>query len=263
MNRAGSILCPAFSLLPVVILRQYAVLCAVALGTAALVASTPAMAKTPSQVFEEVSASVVVVEAYNASGAQIGQGSGVIIAPGEVATNCHVLKDADRLQVRHGQEQHPARVRLSDAERDLCQIAAAGLTARPAAIGATKLLKVGIRVYTVGAPQGLDLTLGEGIVSALREVPGGRFIQTTAPISPGSSGGGLFDENGVLVGLTTFYVSEGQNLNFALPVEWLRELPTRHKAQTLEEDATVGWLAKALTLESQKDWKGLLAHARQ
>ena len=264
MNRAGSILRPASSLLPVVTLREHAVLCAVAaLGTAALVVSTPAMAKTPSQVFEEVSASVVVVEVYDARGTQIGQGSGVIIAPGEVATNCHVLKDADRLQVRHGQVRHPARVRLSDAERDLCQIAAAGLTARPAAIGATKVLTVGSRVYAVGAPRGLELTLSEGIVSGLREVPGGQYIQTTAPISPGSSGGGLFDENGALVGLTTFYVSEGQNLNFALPVEWLRELHARHKAQTPAEDSTVRWLAKALALESRKDWEGLHAHARK
>jgi hypothetical protein len=262
MNRAGSILCSAFSLLPVVMLRQYAVLCAVALGTAALVVSTPAMAKTPSQVFEEVSASVVVVEAYDARGTQIGQGSGVIIAPGEVATNCHVLKDADRLQVRHGQVRHSALVRLSDADRDLCQIIAAGLTARPAAIGATKVLKVGSRVYAVGAPRGLELTLSEGIVSGLREVAGGRFIQTTAPISPGSSGGGLFDENGALVGLTTFYVSEGQNLNFALPVEWLRELHARHKAQTPVKDSTVDWLAKAAALESRQDWEGGIACTR-
>lgn len=264
MKLAGSILHPVFSILSVVTLRQHAVLCAAAvLGMAALVASTPAMAKTPSQVFEEVSASVVVVEAYDARGTQIGQGSGVIIAPGEVATNCHVLKNADRLQVRHGPVRYPARVRLSDADRDLCQITAAELTARPAAIGATKALHVGSRVYAVGAPQGLELTLSEGIVSGLREVPGGRFIQTTAPISPGSSGGGLFDENGALVGLTTFYVSEGQNLNFALPVEWLRELPTRHKAQTPAEDSTVRWVAKALVLESRQDWEGLLAHARQ
>lgn len=264
MNRAGSILHPAFSLLPVIRLRQHAVLCAVvALGTAALLISTPAMAKTPSQVFEEVSASVVVVEAYDTRGTQIGQGSGVVVAPGEVATNCHVLKDADRLQVRYDQMQHPARVRLSDAERDLCQITATGLTARPAAIGATRILKVGSRVYAVGAPQGLELTLSEGIVSGLREVAGSPFIQTTAPISPGSSGGGLFDENGALVGLTTFYVTEGQNLNFALPVEWLKELPARHKTETSVEDSTVRWLAKALTLEGQQDRERLLAHARQ
>jgi hypothetical protein len=168
-----------------------------------------------------------------------------------------VLKEADRLQVRH-----PARG-WSDAERDLCQIAATGLTARPAAIGATKVLTVGSRVYAVGAPKDLELTLSEGSVSGLREVAGGRFIQTTAPISPGSSGGGLFDEHGALVGLTTFYVSEGQNLNFALPVEWLRELHARHKAQTPAEDSTVGWHAKALALESRQDWERLRAHARK
>jgi serine protease Do len=71
-----------------------------------------------------------------------------------------------------------------------------GYIAPAVVVGSTKSLKVGAKVYAIGAPKGLELTLSDGIVSSLREVEGGQYIQTTAAISPGSSGGGLFDENG-------------------------------------------------------------------
>jgi hypothetical protein len=92
-------------------------------------------------------------------------------------------------------------------------------------------LQTGEQVFTIGAPKGLALTLSEGIVSRLemapmseQEVGGVKMprmvtrIQTTAPISPGSSGGALFDRQGALVGITTSSIRDGQNLNFALPI---------------------------------------------
>jgi S1-C subfamily serine protease len=60
-------------------------------------------------------------------------------------------------------------------------------------------------------------------------VEGGQYLQITAPISSKSSGGALFDRDGQLMGLTTFYRAKKQNLRFAVPVEWIRELPGRHK----------------------------------
>jgi hypothetical protein len=83
---------------------------------------------------------------------------------------------------------------------------------------------VGERVYAIGAPEGLELTLSEGLVSGLRSRGNFRVIQTTAPVSHGSSGGGLFDSQGKLVGITTFSFHEGQNLNFAIPTEWILAL---------------------------------------
>src|SRR5450830_1754760 len=82
----------------------------------------------------------------------------------------------------------------------------------------------GQHVYSLGSPRGLELTFGEGLVSALRPRAGMPLpiIQTTAPISPGSSGGGLFDEFGRVIGITTFFRVESQNLNFAMPVELYR-----------------------------------------
>ncbi len=78
---------------------------------------------------------------------------------------------------------------------------------------------VGERVFTVGSPSGLDNTLGEGIISGLRSRKSQRLVQTTAQISPGSSGGGLFDTAGRLVGITTFMLRDSQSLNFAIAVE--------------------------------------------
>ena len=80
-------------------------------------------------------------------------------------------------------------------------------------------LVVGEKVYTVGAPIGLERTLGEGIISGLRKFEGEKLIQTSAPISSGSSGGGLFDTRGNLIGITTFLLYEAQNLNFAIAAE--------------------------------------------
>jgi hypothetical protein len=110
-----------------------------------------------------------------------------------------------------------------------------GLDAPPAVLGSTRGLKVGQPVYAVGAPRGLELTLSSGIVSSLRRnLLGNDFpddqlpiIQTDAAISGGSSGGGLFDGEGRLIGITSFGIRDGQNLNFALPAEWIRDLPAR------------------------------------
>ena len=80
-------------------------------------------------------------------------------------------------------------------------------------------LKIGEAVFTVGAPSGLERTLGQGIISGLRQRKSQRLVQTSAPISPGSSGGGLFDSAGNLVGVTTFLLKEAQALNFAIAAE--------------------------------------------
>jgi Flp pilus assembly protein TadD len=111
-----------------------------------------------------------------------------------------------------------------DPDHDLCQLKAKDLVARPLQVRTSATLAVGERVFALGAPEGLELTMSEGLVSGLRDYENGHLIQTSAPISPGSSGGGLFDAQGRLVGITTFFLKEGQNLNFALPGEWLQAL---------------------------------------
>jgi len=81
-----------------------------------------------------------------------------------------------------------------------------------------------LKIFAIGAPKGLVLTLSEGIISGFREDKAGRYLQISAPISPGSSGGGLFDEQGRLIGMPTFYLADSQQLNFAVPVEWIKDV---------------------------------------
>lgn len=215
---------------------------------AALSALLPAAAQAlaPDQVFEKVSPSVWAIRGLDATERPMSYGSGVVIAPGKVITNCHVLARAKSIQVRRENVTYEGRLEHADVERDLCQISVAGFTAPPVEMGSIDNLKVGQRAYAIGNPQRFALTLSEGLISGLRgEDPRVPPIQTTAPISPGSSGGGLFDAEGKLVGITTLiFVGRerlAQSINFALPADWIREVPERAAAALAKrrERATV------------------------
>jgi len=202
----------------------------------ALVASpVPAEAATPAELFAKVSPSVWRVHTYDKDGLPLAQGSAVVIAPETLVTNCHVLRKAARVAVARDNTSMGAVLALWDPERDVCQVKVRGLGAPAVALGDSATLVVGQQVYALGSPAGLELTLSSGLISSLRKGEAGRLdmIQTSAPISPGSSGGGLFDEDGRLIGLTTMAVvaTHAQNLNFALPVDHVRELPQRHAAR--------------------------------
>lgn len=182
---------------------------------------------TPETLYATLAPSVVVVESLNGYGQPSATGSGVVIGPERVITNCHVISRAGSVKVRSGSAEYTAISGTSDTHLDLCVLQVSGLNAPEVKRGTVKELRVGQTVYAIGAPQGLDRTLSQGLVSSLRETPEGAVIQTSAAISPGSSGGGLFDVEGRLVGITTFQTKSGQNLNFAVPVDWLEKMQTR------------------------------------
>lgn len=183
----------------------------------------------PSQIFAADSPGIVVVVAYGEDGKAIAQGSGVVIAKDTVVSNCHVIEKADSANVLYQNKRLAATLRYMDAGRDLCSFTVKGLIAPPVRVGYTSQVQVGDAAYAIGAPEGLDLTLSGGLISSIRKIPGGVILQMTTPISPGSSGGGLFDSQGRLIGITSYYMSKGEQLNFALPVEWVRELPQHGK----------------------------------
>jgi S1-C subfamily serine protease len=192
---------------------------------------------TPAQIFDKVKDSIVVVRTLDPKGNVKGQGSGVLLPSGQIATNFHVVKGGASFQVAQGERVIPATLFAEDKDKDICLIEAKGFKGKPVQLGTANSLKVGVPVYAVGAPRGLELSLSNGIVSQLR---GGSppLIQTTAAISPGSSGGGLFDEEGRLVGLTTLYLKDGQSLNFATPVDWISELKPGQRKATLGSSET-------------------------
>ena len=194
-----------------------------------------ATALTANEIYAKVSPSVWRVQTYDVDGLPLAFGTGVVIAPDTLITNCHVLAKAKRVAVKRDKTSIDAKLEMWDPQRDVCQLKAPNLGAPTVALGDVSRLQVGQSVFAVGNPKGLDLTMSAGLLSSIRRNDQGQILllQTSAPISRGSSGGGLFDEEGVLIGLTTLgSVGDAQNLNFAIPVDWIKELPQRHAKLT-------------------------------
>ena len=201
---------------------------------------------------KKVEPAIVVIVTYDQEGKILGQGSGFFInQEGDVVTNFHVLQEASRavIKTNDGKEYPVEKIMAEDKEGDLIRISVnlPKETAHPLSI-VTTLPEVGERIVVIGTPLGLDRTVTDGIVSAVREIPGfGNIIQVTAPISPGSSGSPVINMKGEVVGVATFFVVAGQNLNFAIPGERIVRLAIR-QGETLSERETGrirDWLASA------------------
>lgn len=214
--------------------------CGAALVVALGAGSACAQTLSAAQLYQRLEPSIWVVRTFDKDELPLSQGSAVVIGAQSLVTNCHVLRKARRVEVTHGKAVWPATLELWDTARDLCQLKAAGVGAAAVALG-DSATAVGQPVYALGAPAGMELTLSAGIVSALRHDDAGRLIaiQTSAAISQGSSGGGLFDDQGRLIGITTAFVGgNAQNLNLALPVAMVRELGERHAAAQAAKGST-------------------------
>lgn len=211
------------------------------------------------EVFQQASPNIFSVETVGAAGKPLRQGSGVRISRDSLITNCHVLDEAKGITVRQENRRFPGKVVQRDEGRDLCLVSVSFNDAQKAALKLrdSETLVVGEEVFAIGAPLGLELTISNGIVSSLRKAEDGMLIQITAPISPGSSGGGLFDGKGNLIGITTLQAVEGQNVNFAIPVEWIKQIHQRSAERELIERAAKEFQARANTLKNAKQWSEL------
>ena len=194
--------------------------------------SDVASAVTPSVVV--VTTEQIVTDNYFWGGQQVlsGAGSGVILTTdGYIVTNYHVVEGAQQITVTlHDDSTYTATVVGSDQQSDiaLLKIDATGLT--PAVLGDSDSVQVGEVVIAVGNPMGtLGGTVTDGIVSALNRdspVEGNEMtlMQTSAAISPGNSGGGLFNTNGELIGIVNAKYSDedAEGLGFAIPVNTMK-----------------------------------------
>ena len=201
---------------------------------------------------KKVEPSIVMIVTFGREGDMLGQGSGFFIdEKGDVITNSHVLQNASHatVQTTDGEEYPIKQVLAEDMEGDIVRVSVdiSKQAIKPLPV-ATKFPEVGERVIVIGTPLGLDKTVSDGIVSAVREVPGfGKIVQVTAPISPGSSGSPVINMKGEVIGIAAFFVVAGQNLNFAIPGERIARL-TPGQGETLrerEETRTRSWLASA------------------
>jgi len=204
---------------------------------------SPLSELSPAQIFERYAQSVVTVEVSSGGDSFSGGGTGFLIdATGTIATNEHVIHGAARVRIKlfDGTLIDEVDLLVADASNDLA-LMRVPLRAplRPAVLGNSDAVTVGERVVAIGNPLGLEHTLTDGLISARRIYEGRAFIQTSAPISPGNSGGPLFNLRGEVIGITTAKVGGGsfgraENLNLATPINLLRAMvresyPGRHR----------------------------------
>jgi S1-C subfamily serine protease len=189
---------------------------------------------TAEEVYDRAKPAVVQILALNKKGEPVATGSGFFIdRNGTVATNYHVAAahDAVALALVRADERIAVVTGVTAFDQDYdIALLESGLDNTAFVTLASAEPRVGSRVFAVGNPQGLAWSPSDGLVSSLRRGRMARpWVQTTAPISSGSSGGPLLDANGRLVGMTTFTVNAdsgeaAQNLNFASPATAIKDL---------------------------------------
>lgn len=180
---------------------------------------------SPQQVYQLVAPSVYLViagdtpEAITSGNAHLG--SAVSVSEDTALTNCHIVEGKNIILLKGEKEQSSMRATLIYAHpsSDRCILRVRGTLRSVVGVRSASDLAIGERVYTIGNPSGLTKTLGEGIISGLRQRNDIAYVQTTAQISRGSSGGALVDAKGALVGITTILLRDAQSLNFAIAAD--------------------------------------------
>ena len=197
---------------------------------------------------------VVSIIMSDKDGHPIAQGSGFVVSKdGRIVTNYHVIKNGSSAIVKlpDGAFFVVEGLLAFDKDRDVAIIKAHGANFRTVTLGDSGRVQVGDEVVAIGNPLSLESTVSNGIVSAIRTIvdEGGKFLQITAPISPGSSGGPLFNTAGEVVGITTLYLKGGENLNFAIPVDDAKRLLVENLSKVhdfpnegSEDAALLGWV---------------------
>ncbi len=179
----------------------------------------------PEQIYEKVNNSVVIVLAYDSEGNQFNQGSGVVIdEEGYIITNYHIMKNASKASVVHSNLFENAELIGGDEESDILFIKISKSYLSAIDSPESDEVKIGQKIYAIGSPMGYENTISDGIVSGYRKFDKMNLIQITASISPGSSGGAVVNSKGELIGISTYTISEGQNINFAIPIGVIGEI---------------------------------------
>ncbi len=166
--------------------------------------------------------SVVLIQTEKAMGSGF-----VVSSDGMILTNSHVISGGGAISIKFIADNRvysDVKVVKNNTIRDLAllKINDSGNFV-PVVLGNSDQISVGERVVAIGNPKGLENTVSDGLVSALRDKNGTKLIQISAPISSGSSGGALFNMKGEVIGITSSGFDEGQNLNFAVTINHAKQ----------------------------------------
>ncbi len=183
----------------------------------------------PADLFKKWAPSVVTIQTGGRFGA--GSGTGFIVdAKGIVVTNHHVIRGSEAVSVKLMDGRWADEVELL-AEDEKLDIAILKITSRiklnAVELGDSDAVTVGERAISIGNPLGLEHTLTDGLVSARRLKDGRKMIQVSTPVSPGNSGGPLFNAYGEVIGVTSESMSTrgyGENLGMAVAINHVKPL---------------------------------------
>jgi hypothetical protein len=195
-------------------------------------AQQPAPQKLVAREIAERTLPSVVLLMMSSDNGEKSFGSGFFVTPDVVVTNYHVIEGASSGLARiNGQQakREVAGIVAMDRERDLALLKLKSTVGKPLPIGDSNTVSIGDEIYAAGNPMGLEGTFSQGIISSVRKVEGEKIIQITAPISHGSSGGPVLNNQGQVIGVAFGSFVDGQALNFAVPTAYLRALMATHK----------------------------------
>jgi len=197
----------------------------------------PQSQRTQSELVKATVDSVVLIVVSDETGKPVAEGSGFIVSPdGKIVTNHHVIAGAKTVTVKlnNGAFFTTNSVLADDREHDLAIVKVEGKNLPALSLADLAHVAVGDHVLAIGSPLGLENSVSDGIVSGFRQdSTGNKWIQTTAPASHGNSGGPLLAMDGSVAGVVTWKVSEGENLNFAVPSTFISALLTNSAAHPI------------------------------
>jgi serine protease Do len=171
-----------------------------------------------------VSPSVVKVHVIDQKGNH-GVGSGIVVAENQVATNCHVVANAQGVQIGKLGEAFSPESMKADWRHDLCILQFKFLNVKPAMLGDTQKLIYEQSVFSKSfGGNAVKPIMSFGSIKGLYALDGENIIQSSAGFAMGASGGGLFDDDGRLIGLTTFKSPGRHAYYYSIPVEWIKRL---------------------------------------
>ena len=239
------------------------ILCVVALA---------ARAESDRKLYQKIWPSIVRVYAVMDQG-RMATGSGIVVASDKIISNCHVTRDARAIDVVAWNSKWKVKEQVKDIDHDLCLLIVNREIGKPIEFGDPAAIAVGQKVVAAGYPGGGRLEVTDGQIRGLHNLDGGRIIQSSAPFDSGESGGGLFDQEGKLLGVITFKSQAGGSFFFAVPATWIQKLM---QARSVEFEGTkkteAFWerlpddqpaFMRAIAREAVGDWNGLFLYASE
>ncbi len=213
-----------------------------------------------SSLIKKIKPAVVTITTYDENRDTLTMGSGFFInTEGDLVTNYHVLNGAYTAEVRtDGGSVYAIRnIRAANSTADIVLVDIVDMPKPVHYLDISLETPLqGEHILVVGSPFGLELTVSDGIVSAVRDLPNiGKIVQLTAPMSTGSSGGPAVNMAGEVIGIVTFQILEGQNLNFAISGRLILDLETDMK------EPLANW-TKSLEQKHISEAEKLYYHAR-